>query len=116
MNRNRKTGIILILIGVCIPLATLPFLSGYSKEKSFTDNLYSVGIQIAKEKPAATSSAGSVTNPGPTEKRKITWDDVMPKRIQFRFILALAVILIFVGIVKVEGSRRKQDDSGESAI
>lgn len=108
MNPNRKTGIILIIIGICIPLVTLPFLSGFSKEKSFMDNLYSVGIQIRKEAPA-----NPVTNVQPTEKRKLTYSDVLPRRIQFRFILALAVLLLFIGIVKIEQSRQKPR-SGET--
>lgn len=108
MNPNKKIGLILIIIGICIPLLTLPFLSGFSKDKSFKENLYNVGIQIRKEAPA-----NPVTNVQPTEKRKPTYSDVLPRRIQFRFILALAVLLLFIGIVKIEQSRQKPG-SGET--
>lgn len=102
MNTDKKAGIILIVIGICIPLFTLPFLSGFSKNKSFTENLYNVGIQIRKEAPA-----NPVTNIQPAEKRKLSYSDVLPRRIQFRFVLALAVLLLFIGTVKMEQSRKK---------
>lgn len=104
MNPDRKKGIILIVIGIAIPLLTLPFLSGFSKEKGFIDNLYGIGIQIRGE-----AKGNKVADIKPTEKRKITYDDVMPRRIQFRFILALAVVLLFAGFVKIEQSRQKPD-------
>lgn len=108
MNPNKKAGITLVIIGICIPLLTLPFLSGFSKDKSLTENLYGVGIQIRKEAPA-----NPATNVQPAEKRKLTYSDVLPRRVQFRFILALAVVLLFVGIVKLEQSRQKPR-SGET--
>ena len=48
MDPEKRTGILLIAIGVCIPLLTLPFLSGYSKEKGIFANLYGVAIDLRK--------------------------------------------------------------------
>ncbi|HAR94811.1 MAG TPA: hypothetical protein DCR97_02440 [Deltaproteobacteria bacterium] len=110
INSERKKGIRLIVIAVLIPLLTLPFLSGFSKDKGFIGNLYDVGIQIRDEAKDRTTA-----DRGPTEKKKLTYGDVIPRRIQFRFILALAVVLLFVGVVKIEQSRRKPDspETGE---
>ena len=108
MNPGKKSGIIFIVIAICIPLLVLPFLSGFSREKGLIDNLYSVGIQIAKDRPD-----NGVGNGDPSQKRKITWGDIMPRRIQFRFILAISVILLFVGFVRIERSRHKDDGPGE---
>lgn len=107
MKSDRKKGLILIVLGICVPLFALPFLSGFSKDKGFTDNLYSVGIQIRKEPPAKAAA-----NLQPPEKRKLTYSDVLPRRIQFRFILALGVIFLFAGFMKLERSRERPHVEG----
>ena len=33
MDLEKKIGILLIAVGICIPLCTIPYLSGYSKDK-----------------------------------------------------------------------------------
>ena len=104
INSERKKGIILIIIAVLIPLLALPFLSGFSKEKGFTGNLYDVGIQIRGE-----AKDSKTVDSKPTVKKKLTYNDVMPRRIQFRFILGLAIVLLFAGVVKIEQSRQKPD-------
>ncbi|MGD9579370.1 MAG: hypothetical protein AB7Y74_14125 [Syntrophorhabdus sp.] len=113
MDPEKKLGIILILVGLLIPLAALPFVSGFSREKGFYENLYNVGIAIGNEskdrtfKPAQPSIKGDRTN----AKLKVTWSMLMPQKIPLRFLLVPAVILVYMGIIKIDRSRRRQKSS-----
>jgi len=73
MTRSSKTGIALIIIGICFPLALLAFISGYKEGAGFITNLLGVKIMV-----------------GISEKWKIG--------IPYRFFLAFGVLLIFAGI------------------
>lgn len=109
MNNRQKIGIVLIIIGICIPLLTLPFLSGYSKDKGLIDNLYGVGIELRK---ANIDHSGGQSS-GIIEKTKTgspVFSKLIPKRIPFRFILVITVIFLYMGIVRITASHR-QDDS-----
>jgi hypothetical protein len=73
MIRNKKMGIILIVVGICFPLALLVFVSGYKDGAGFINNLLSLKIVV-----------------GISEKLKIG--------IPYRFFLAFGVLLVFFGI------------------
>ena len=107
IDKETKIGILFIILGVAIPLATLPFLSGYAKEKGIVENLYEAGIQIKQDSKGDTVSM-------PTEsRRKITrttpdFTKLIPKRIPFRLFLVFTIILVYMGIVRIDASKRKK--------
>jgi hypothetical protein len=106
MNRDKKIGVGLIVFGICLPLMALPFISGYSKEKSIFENLYQVGIKIKKENQSDTAiePAGS---PGQGSGKHLDFSRLIPKRIPFRFFLAFTLIFLYAGFVKIERSKRR---------
>ena len=104
-EREKKVGIILILIGVCIPLLLLPFLSGSSKDKGIVDYIYKAGIAIKKEKQGDEESPSPITPDKP--KAKISFSRLIPKRIPFRFFLAATLILLYMGVIRIDRSRRR---------
>jgi hypothetical protein len=105
MDREKKLGIILILIGICIPLAAFPFVSGYSKDKGIVDIIYKSAIAIKKEKQGGEESASPITLDKPT--RKVSFSNLTPKRIPFRFFLAATLILLYMGFIRIDRSRRR---------
>jgi hypothetical protein len=110
MDPEKRLGIVLIIIGLLIPLAALPFVSGFSRDKGFLGNFYQVGIDIRKgtndNAPGQPVTNTKETNP----KVRITWPMLIPHRIPFRFLLVLPVILIYVGVIRIDRSRRKKRD------
>jgi hypothetical protein len=105
MNKQKKIGILLIITGICVPLMALPFVSGWSGEKSFIDNFLDAGIQIREEKTETSNSkAGNITD---IKNKKITYSDLIPSKIPFRLFLAVTVLLGYIGIIKIDSSRQK---------
>ncbi len=103
VRRDKKTGICLIIAGILIPLALLPFVSGYSVERGFVKNLLSVGIVLSDSKASPS-----------TEKHVLLPANITRVRIPYRFILAFGVVLIFAGYMKIEMSKAaaKPDNGG----
>jgi hypothetical protein len=108
MDPEKRIGIILIIIGLLIPLAALPFVTGFSKDKGFYGNLYDVGIDIWKDTNHKTPSQPVKSTNKTNSKIRITWSMLIPTRIPFRFILAPTVFLIYIGIIRIDRSRRKK--------
>jgi hypothetical protein len=100
MDREKKYGILLIVLGFLIPLAALPFVSGFSKDKSLYDNFYKSGIELRKDTEGKNAS---VTD----SEKKIDFSRLRPKRIPFRFFLAFTVIFLYMGIVRIDRARRR---------
>jgi len=98
MNREKKIGIALIVFGICFPLMVLPFVSGYEKDKDMVQNLFNLSIILNKEK---------VVTMGETLSSLIK---IIPGRLPYRFVLASGILFIFMGILKIYLSRRKDDD------
>ncbi|MBA4390912.1 MAG: hypothetical protein C0399_08240 [Syntrophus sp. (in: bacteria)] len=96
MNREKKTGVVLIIIGICLPLVFLPFLSGYEKDRGIIENFLKIGIVVKKEKPVSADKMA------PSSMAKI-----LPARFPYRFILAFGIFLIFAGFVKIDLIRRR---------
>lgn len=116
MDKETKTGIALIILGICIPLATLPFLSGYAKEKGIVENLYQAGIQISRD-----TTKGDTASQPPETVKKITrstpnFSKLIPKRIPFRLFLIVSLILWYMGIVRIDASRRKKAERHEHLL
>jgi len=110
MDAEKRHGIIIIIIGLLIPLAALPFVSGFSKDKGFYDNFYNVGIDIRKDTNDNTLSQPPANTKENNSKVRITWSMLIPHRIPFRFFLAPMVLLIYIGIIRIDRSRRKKHD------
>ncbi len=112
MDLEKKIGILLIAIGICVPLCAVPYLSGYSRDKGIFGNLYSLAIEIGGDKQAPADQFISLDKP----HRKIPdFSKLKPKRIPFRLFLAVTLIFFYMGIVRIDRARRKEYDQGESS-
>jgi hypothetical protein len=110
MDAEKRLGIILIMIGFLIPLIVLPFVSGFSKDKSFLENFYNVGIAIRKDTNNNALIQPLTKTEETSSKAAVSWSQLIPKTIQFRFFLIPTVILVYMGIIRIERSRRKKQD------
>jgi hypothetical protein len=110
MDTEKRNGIIIIIIGLLIPLAALPFVSGFSKDKGFYDIFYNAGIDIRKDTTDKTLGQPATSANETNSKARITWSMLIPHRIPFRFFLAPMVLLIYIGIIRIDRSRRKKHD------
>ncbi len=109
MDRQKKAGIILIIIGLFISLGALPFVSGWSDKKGFIDNFLDVGVQIREEK--AEAPAPKTAQNSKLKDNKILSLNLTPSKIPFRYFLAVTFILAFIGYVKIDSSRKKNSPS-----
>ncbi len=110
LDRDKKKGIIIMMIGVCIPLISLCFTRGYNPEQNIVMNIYNLSIPIGQK--AVEDSLGSEKE-GP--KGKVSFESLkkmIPRSIAFRFILALGVLMIFLGFVKLDATRQKARENG----
>lgn len=113
MKDLRKKGIILIIIGICIPLFALPFVSGLDMDKGFMDNFYNAGIRISKgTAPAPPDTAGKPSD-GTAEKSPFSPDRMRIEKIPFRLFLAPTFILLYIGIVMIDKARSKAKQTRE---
>jgi hypothetical protein len=99
MDREKKIGVVLIIVGICFPLILLPFVSGYEKEKGIVQNLFNVRIMLKNEKPVIEKETFS------SSLMKI-----IPRSLPYRFMLAIGIFFIFTGIVKIDLMRHKDGD------
>ena len=110
MDREKKLGIIYIIIGICIPLMILPFVAGYEKDKDIFHNFYRIGIPIRDEK----QNIGDSKSPDYLESNKSKFSQVLskmtPKRIPFRFFLVITLVLFYMGIVRIDAARRRKNN------
>jgi hypothetical protein len=116
MDAEKKQGIILIVIGICIPLIALPFVSGYAKDRGFIDNLYGIGIQLRKGSPEPQPGTQSLPATGNKGPKKIDWNTVMPEKIPFRLFLVFTVILLYLGIIRIDRARRRRKAGNNEQI
>jgi hypothetical protein len=76
MNKSRKMAFTFILAGVIVPLLLIPFLSGYKPDAGWFSNIMNIKVAF-----------GSVL------------------AIPYRFVVAFAVLAIFVGVRLLDFSR-----------
>jgi hypothetical protein len=81
MLSPRRKLYILILIGILVPLFLLPFVSGYKAGAGWFSNLMNLEITCG-----------------------------LPFGIPYRFVLALAILLVFVGMRQLELLRHRDDE------
>jgi hypothetical protein len=116
MDREKKIGILLIAIGICIPLMAVPFISGYSKDKGILDNLYKVGITIKKDKPGQEEEAPPPISLDKPKDEDFQYSKLVPKRIPFRFFLVITLIFFYMGIVRIDRSRHRPKSEAEENV
>ena len=112
MDRQKRIGIIIIIVGICLPLITLPFLSGYAKEKGIFENLYRVGIELKRDKQDGAGNSPPANIEKPVAQAP-AFLKLIPKRIPFRFFLVITLILFYIGIVKISAASREQESQIE---
>jgi hypothetical protein len=103
MNNEMKKGILLIVIGICIPLFALPFVSGFDVNKGFMDNYYNTGIRITKDTGQTPEAKPAAVSKNPLDPKKMRIE-----KIPFRFFLAPTVLLIYIGIIMLERAKAKR--------
>jgi hypothetical protein len=77
LDKSRKTAYTFILAGIIVPLALIPFLSGYKADAGWFSNLMNL---------------------------KVTFGSALA--VPYRFVLAFAVLAIFVGVRQLDLSRQ----------
>lgn len=109
MDNEKKAGIICIIVGICISLLALPFVEGYSEKKGFFENLIEVGIPIKKGSSPSQSSPKPVKTEGEPGKT-FSYHSLIPKKIPFRYFLAVTFIFLYAGFIKIDRSRRRNKE------
>ena len=107
MDREMKMGIIYIMLAIAIPLMVLPYVSGYSQDKGFFENLYKIGIVIRKDQPSVPGTPPTADMEKPKSKVALFFKLMTPKRIPFRFFLVITLIFLYMGIVRIDSARRR---------
>jgi hypothetical protein len=106
MDNGKKKGIILIIIGICIPLFALPFVSGFDINKGFMDNFYNAGIRITKDTGKAVPDApAKKPSEDTTRKNPLSPDKMRIEKIPFRLFFVPTFILMYIGIVMIDRAR-----------
>ncbi len=106
MDRETKIGILFIVIGICIPLAALPFVRGYDSEKGIFDNLYRVGIPV-KDQRQPDQSPDPSFSPKESNDKSVGYSKLIPKRIPFRFFLVFTLIFLYMGIARIARAKER---------
>jgi hypothetical protein len=73
MLDSRRKAIVLLLVGIVVPLLFIPFLSGYKADAGWFSNLMNIKVAL-----------------GPVVA------------IPYRFVLAVAIFLIFLGVRQLD--------------
>lgn len=76
MDKSRRAAYTFILAGIIVPLALIPFLSGYTADAGWFSNLMSL---------------------------KVTFGSALA--VPYRFVLAFAIFAIFLGVRQLDLSR-----------
>jgi len=115
MEKEKKAGIILIVIGICIPLLSLPFVTGYEQRKGFVGNLYDTGIPLqrvdAEKHEAGIKPDTEKPKTEGTKDARSFMERFTPRMLPLRYILALGVFLIFLGVLRIDKALNRK--SGE---
>lgn len=102
MDRDKKSGILLIIIGLCIPIVVMPFTRGLWERNSLYDKLYKSSVPLTKG-GAQEKAEGPVATP----KGTVISFRLVPQSIPFRFFLAPTVLMLFMGFIRIERARKR---------
>ena len=115
MDKRKKNGVILIIVGICVPLLALPFVSGYSKDRGIIDNFYKIGIQIRKDVEGNAGNEGFANFDRNIKGKSPNFSKLIPKRIPLRFFLVITLIFLYMGIVRIAPPRKDEPDHDSGA-
>jgi len=106
METEKKTGVILIVIGICIPLLSLPFVTGYERQKGILRNVYETGIPLQRvdteKREAGIKPKSEKPKTEGTKDTRSFLERFTPRMLPLRYILALGVLLVFLGILRID--------------
>ncbi len=105
MSNEKKKGILLIIIGICIPLFALPFVSGFDIHKGFMDNFYNTGIRITKDQSVPAPAVHN--SPPVTSKGSFDFKRMRIEKIPYRLFFVPTFLLIYIGIVLIDRDRKR---------
>ncbi len=88
MNRGKRIGVILILVGLCIPILAMLFASGYSSGRDFMWNVKNTGFVIWTENKSEA--------PGPWQSYR-TWTPTITYFVPCSVFFALGIVLVATG-------------------
>ena len=83
MDKAKKIGIVLLLVGFCLPFVAFPFVDNYSPHESVVTNIQEMEIVLKEQKLIITGDGLKVE-----EK----------KALPYRYIFLLGVVLVFTGV------------------
>jgi hypothetical protein len=89
MSRGKRIGVILILVGLCIPILAMLFASGYSSGRDFMWNVKNSGIVIWTEKKTEA--------PGPWQASHPLWIPTITYFVPCSVFFALGIVLVATG-------------------
>lgn len=98
-NKGSKTGFIIIVAGVCLPIVFLPFVSLYDGNNGIVKNILTMTIAFTTDSNVKSERGHDASTTGR-----------IPLSLPFRYVIALGVVLIFIGIVKIDRSRKDEDN------
>ena len=90
MTKAKKAALIIILVGICLPTATLPFITEFKPvpelclTSNFFQNMGNMLVVFGTDKPSMTNGGTSAT--------------VSPPSIPYRYLFSLVVILVCTGL------------------
>lgn len=105
MKREKKRGLVLIVAGICIPLLALPFVTGFDAQKGIMSNVYETGIPLQKTTHGMPETSAKTQTKEAKDGRSLV-ERFTPRMFPLRYLLALGVFLIFIGIVKIDRARK----------
>lgn len=113
MSKIKKVGVILIIIGICLPIIFLAFASPYYPNVGLIYNIQTMKIVLREERFTKTEYLGTLEDlkeqkqrpEQPPQEIKVR---IPEKTIPYKYIFAFGVILIFTGIGIIVLSGNKQ--------
>ncbi len=108
MKREIKRGLVLIAVGIFIPLLALPFVTGFDAQKGIVKNVYETGIPLQKT-TYGMPEANAKTQAKEAKDGRSLVERLTPRMIPLRYLLAIGVFLIFIGIVKIDRARNRKN-------
>ncbi len=91
MTKGKKIGLLFILLGIGIPALLLFRITGYSPQKGIIHNIYKTSIKVYDNSGLQKDDSKILR--------------YIPHHVPYRFVVALGVFLIFIGIREIDRSR-----------
>jgi hypothetical protein len=95
--RNKRTGYVLILVGILLPTFLLLRTTGYDPAAGPIDKILKLKIVVKKGASRHSSDVQDQSTAARAQEKDLT--------IPYRFPLALSILLLFFGILAVDQAR-----------